>query len=50
VKVSRSRRLLNRFWLPALTLAVVLVAGFAINGFHKIFGSQDLTKSSGNSS
>jgi hypothetical protein len=46
--ISRSRRLLARFWLPALALIVVLVAGFAINGFHGIFGSQDITKSSGN--
>jgi hypothetical protein len=48
VAVSRSRRLLSRFWLPTLALVVVLVAGFAINGFSKIFGSQDITKSSGN--
>jgi hypothetical protein len=45
---SRSRRLLSRFWLPVLTLIVVAVAGSAINGFHGIFGSQDITKSSGN--
>ena len=48
MRVSRSRRLLSRFWLPVLMLIVVAVAGFAINGFHGIFGSQDITKSSGN--
>jgi hypothetical protein len=48
VGVSRSRRLLSRFWLPVLALIVVLVAGFAISGMHGIFGSKDTTKSSGN--
>jgi hypothetical protein len=48
VGVSRSRRLLNRFWLPVLAIIVVVVAGFSINAFHGIFGSQDITKSSGN--
>jgi len=48
VGVSRSRRLLSRFWLPTLALIVVLVAGFAISGMHGIFGSKDTTKSSGN--
>jgi hypothetical protein len=46
--ISRSRRLLSRFWLPVLTLIVVAVAGFSIKSFHGIFGSQDITKSSGN--
>src|SRR6201992_297742 len=44
---SRSRRLLSRYWLPALAIGVGVVAGFAINAFHGIFGSQDTTKSSG---
>lgn len=46
--VSRSRRLLNKFWVPVLTVIVVVVAALAINSFHGIFGSQDVTKSSGN--
>jgi hypothetical protein len=46
--VSLSRRLLNKFWVPVLTVIVVVVAAFAINSFHGIFGSQDVTKSSGN--
>lgn len=46
--VSRGRRLLNRVWLPVLTLVVVVVAGSAIVTMHGIFGSQDTTKSSGN--
>ena len=45
---SASRSGTSRFWLPVLTLIVVLVAGFAIRSFHGIFGSQDTTKSSGN--
>ncbi|WAC92622.1 MmpS family transport accessory protein [Mycobacterium sp. Aquia_213] len=45
--IARSRRLLSRLWLPALTLIVVVVTGFAINAFHGIFGSRDITKSSG---
>jgi hypothetical protein len=48
VGVSRSRRLLTRVWLPALALVVVTVAGATIVYFHGIFGSQDITKSSGN--
>jgi hypothetical protein len=48
VGISRSRRLLSRFWLPALATVVVVVAGFAINDFHGIFGSTDTTKSAGN--
>jgi hypothetical protein len=48
VGVSRSRRLLNKFWVPVLTVIVVVVAALAINSFHGIFGSQDVTKSSGN--
>ena len=46
--VSRSRRLLTTVWLPALTLVVIVVAGATIEYFHGIFGSQDITKSSGN--
>ena len=48
MSASRGRRLLNRVWLPVLAVLVVAVAGVAINGLHGIFGSQDLTKSSGN--
>jgi hypothetical protein len=48
VAVSRGRRVLNKLWVQMVTLVVVVVAGFAINSFHGIFGSQDLTKSSGN--
>jgi hypothetical protein len=47
VAVSRGRRLVNKLWIQMVTLVVVGVAGFAINSFHGIFGSQDLTKSSG---
>jgi hypothetical protein len=48
VAVSRGRRLVNKLWVQMVTLVVVVVAGFAINSFHGIFGSQDVTKSSGN--
>ncbi|UMB69736.1 MmpS family transport accessory protein [Mycobacterium paraterrae] len=48
MSVSRSRRLLERFWVPALAVIVVAVAGFSIYGMHGIFGSTDITKSSGN--
>jgi Mycobacterium membrane protein len=48
VAVSRGRRMVNRLWVQMVTLVVVVVAGFAINSFHGIFGSQDRTKSSGN--
>jgi hypothetical protein len=46
--VSRSRRVLAKTWVWALAVVVVLVAGFAINGMHGIFGSEDTTKSDGN--
>ncbi len=46
--VSRGRQLLNKLWVQMVTVVVVVVAGVAINSFHGIFGSQDLTKSSGN--
>jgi hypothetical protein len=48
VALSRGRRLVNKLWVQMVTLVVVVVAGVAINSFHGIFGSQDLTKSSGN--
>jgi hypothetical protein len=48
LSVSRSRRIVATAWVPALTLIVVVVAGVSINSLHGIFGSQDVTKSSGN--
>jgi Mycobacterium membrane protein len=48
VAASRGRQLVNKLWVQMVTLVVVVVAGVAINSFHGIFGSQDLTKSSGN--
>ena len=48
VAISRGRRLVSKLWVQMVTLVVVGVAGFAINSFHGIFGSQDITKSSGN--
>ena len=38
---SRGRRLVSKLWVQMVTLVVVVVAGFAINSFHGIFGSQD---------
>ena len=43
--VSRKRRLLSRFWFPAVVLIVVLLAGLAIRNLHGVFASQDITKS-----
>jgi len=48
VVVSEHRRVIGRVWLPVLTVAVVSTAGVSIHLLHGIFGSQDLTKSSGN--
>ena len=46
--VSSGRWLVRKLWVQMVTLVVVVVAGLAINSFHGIFGSQDITKSSGN--
>lgn len=45
---SKHRRVIGRVWLPVLTVAVVSIAGVSIHALHGIFGSQDLTRSSGN--
>ena len=41
--VSRSRRLLERAWLPAICLVVVAVAALVMDRAHGIFGSKDET-------
>ena len=46
--VSKHRRVIGRVWLPVLTVVVVSIAGVSIYAMHGIFGSQDITKSSGN--
>ena len=46
--MSKHRRVIGRIWLPVLTVVVVSIAGVSISALHGIFGSQDLTKSSGN--
>ncbi len=47
MSISRSRRILNRAWLPLLSVAILLTAGLAIKFAHGVFGSQDRTHSPG---
>ncbi|WP_032695683.1 MmpS family transport accessory protein, partial [Mycobacteroides abscessus] len=47
MSVSRSRRVVNKIWLPTLAFVVLLTAGLAIKFAHGIFGSQDRTHSPG---
>jgi hypothetical protein len=46
--VALRRQLVSRLWLPTLVVVVVVLAGFVIDSAHKIFGSQDRTRSPGN--
>ncbi len=45
---SLRRRLVNRLWLPTLVAIVAVVAGCVIDSAHRVFGSQDRTRSPGN--
>ncbi len=46
---STGRRLLERLWLPALVLVVLVSAGATIKAAHGIFGSVDRTRGPGGS-
>jgi len=47
MSTSTSRRLLNKLWLPGLTLVTLLGAAATITIAHGIFGSQDRTRGPG---
>ena len=49
MRVSTSRRLVSRLWLPTLVAIVVVMAVFIIDAAHGAFGSDDRTRGSGNS-
>ncbi len=44
---SVRRRLVNKLWLPTLVAIVAVLAGCVIDSAHRIFGSQDRTRSPG---
>ncbi|OBJ03597.1 MmpS family transport accessory protein [Mycobacterium sp. 1465703.0] len=44
---SLRRRLVSKLWLPTLVVVVAVLAGTVIDSAHRIFGSQDRTRSPG---
>ncbi|BBX39474.1 MmpS family transport accessory protein [Mycobacterium simiae] len=44
---SLRRRLVTKLWLPTLVVVVAVLAGCVIDSAHRVFGSQDRTRSPG---